>query len=483
MQRRRFLKSSAVAAGAALFARVPSSARANPVGANDAVRLAIIGLGRKGIPHLKQLLEVRDVRIAALCDVDPHGTEMAKAKGVQPFTSTDAREVLARRDVDAVLVVTGNHWHALLTVWACQAGKDVYVEKPMSHTIWEGRKMVEAAARYNRIVQVGMQYSSETGLREAREYLRSGKLGRIQHIRTIYYGKRDSIGRREPWYPQNVNYDLFCGPAPMVPLERNQLHYDWHWMWDTGNGDLGNNGVHLLGVALQMTARTGLPRRILSLGGRFVIDDVAETPNTMMTVYDYPDFPIIYEQRGLPAKPGVSYMDQSQGMRGVGVIVKCEGGHVAGLTGATAYDNDGKVIEKFTGDGGAGHMRNFLEAVKSRRSRDLAAPAEFGHLVAAVCHHGNISYRLGAPAKRSRVERAFAGNASAQGIFAELEQHLGVHGIDLERQTLTLGQWVQSEHANDSIVAVESGREEDLARARFLLRETQRPPYVIPDQV
>lgn len=488
INRRSFLKTSALAAGAGLLARgVRPSAWAQPAGANGDVRLAIIGLNGKGTAHLKHLLTESGVRVAALCDVDPtvlaRAVAIAKEKHVEPFTSNDARTVFARDDVDAVLIATGNYWHALLTIWACQAGKDVYVEKPMAHTIWEGRKMIEAAAKYRRVVQVGMQYSSEPGLIEAGEYLRAGKLGKIQHLRAIYYSKRDSIGRRFAWYPGALNYDAYCGPAPVVPLERDQLHYDWHWMWATGNGDIGNNGVHLLGVAQRMVGHTAPPPRVLSLGGRFVIDDVAQTPNTMITVYDYPDVPVIYEQRNLSAKPGVNYMDQCHGLR-VGVVVQCEGGVVAGLVGATASDRDGKVIKKFEGTGGGiEHMRNFLAAVTSRRAADLAAPTEFGHGVAANCHYGNISYRLGAAASVARVEEVLEGAPAARGIFDEVRKHLDVHSIDFARHPLTLGQWIRTDFPADGIAGVEPGAEVDLAKARYLLRETQRPPYAVPDQV
>lgn len=478
--RRSFLKTSLIAAGAGFASTRWSSAWAQPLGSNDAVRIAIIGLNTKGTAHLKQLLEMPDIRVAALCDLDPvflaRATELLATRQLTAFTTTDARAVMERKDVDVVIIATSNHWHALLTVWACQAGKDAYVEKPMSRTVWEGRTMIEAATRHRRVVQVGMQYQSEPGLAAAKRYLDSGKLGRIQHVRAVFYGKRDSIGRRTPWYPENVDYDRFCGPSPMVPLERNNLHYDWHWMWATGNGDLGNNGVHVLGTALRFAGHTTVAPRIVSSGGRFAVDDVAETPNTMLTLYDYPDVPIIYEQRGLPAKPGVAFMDQCQGLR-AGVIVTCEGGSVAGLTGAVAYDREGKVLEKFTGDGGATHMRNFLDAVRSRRSENLAAPATVGHLAAATCHFGNISYRLGKPAGVDQAAASLGGFAAAGNVLQELQQHLGVHGIDFTRQALTVGAAIYPDETGDGISRVSSDNKQNLATAQYFLKETQRPPY------
>jgi predicted dehydrogenase len=488
INRRAFLVKTAWAAGAgALAAGLRAPAWAAPVGANDAVRLGIIGCGAKAQAHIKQLMLRTDVRVVALCDVDP--TQIAKAQAVlkpgtaAPFTTPDARALLARADVDAVLVVTPNHWHALLTVWACQAGKDVYVEKPMSHTVWEGRKMVEAAAKYGRIVQVGTQYRSEDGLAAGIKFLHEGGLGKIKYVHAPYYGKRDAITRRKPWYPDWMNYEAFCGPAPVSPLERDKVHYDWHWSWATGNGELGNNGVHILDVARRMVRADGPPKRVLGLGGRFVHDDPAETPNAQIAVYDYDAAPVIFEARGLPAKPGVTYMDQAGGLR-VGVVAHCEGGTLAGLIGCTANDLSGKVIKKFPGEGGVvAHMTNFLDAVRSRRTQDLAASAEIGHASAAMCHLGNISMRVGAPATPQEIAGALDAMPAAAGVARSLADHLGVHGVDLAKRPLSLGPWMDIERNGDGIARVASGGEGTLERARYLLRETQRPPYVIPEKV
>jgi predicted dehydrogenase len=487
LTRRSFLQKSSLAAGAlAATAGFRPSTLAAPTGANGAIRLGLIGLNGKGAAHLKNLLKMDGVRVAALCDVDPRVLERVAATipdtQLAPFKTTYAREVIARPDIDAVMIVTSNHWHALLTVWACQAGKDVYVEKPMSRTVWEGRKMIEAAAKYDRIVQVGTHYRSETGLADAIKYLHAGELGRIKHIRAIVYNRRDSIGRQHAWYPDWLNYDLFCGPTPVRPIDRRQLHYDWHWMWDTGNGELGNNGVHVLDIALRIAKHAAAPRRILSFGGRYVIDDVAETPNTHVAVYDYPEIPLLFEHRALPAKPGVNYMDQHGGLR-TGVVAHCEGGYVSGLVGATAHDPSGKVIRKFPGDGGATHVKNFFAAVRSRRKAELAAPVETGHLSASLCHYGNISYRVGDPTPGARIADALGAFPAATEIHRELQAHLDVHGVDLNRHPFRLGPWLHLDAIGDSITRLDTQNETALDRARFLLRETQRPPYVIPEQV
>jgi len=486
INRRSFLQTSLLAAGAS---RLMPSTRAAPVGANDAIRVGIIGLGNKGLGHLGSLSKARGVRVTAICDVDPERVARAlskiEANQPAPFTCTDAREMLERSDVDAVFVATCNHWHALFSVWACQAGKDVYVEKPMTHTVWEGRKMIEAAAKYRRVVQVGTQYRSGGGLPGLAQYIREGQLGKLKYIHAVSYLRRGQVARHIPWYPEGLNYDLFCGRAPMAPLDRKQLHYDWHWKWDTGNGEIGNNGVHFLDLALYVGGHRAPPPRVLGLGARFGdSNDVADTPSAQLVVYDYPGVPIIFENRALPAQPGVSYMDQTGGIR-IGIVAQCEGGHISGLSGFAAYDKDGKVVQRFAGEGGGGHTGNFFAAVRSRRPQDLAAPVEIGHASAAVCHYGNISYRVGDPAPPAQVMGALEGITGAAEIGHSLQQHLGVHGIDLNKQPLTLGPWLELDDSRDHIKALApvGAAESRLAFAQHLLRETQRPPYVIPEQV
>jgi len=486
--RRSFLKTSALATGAGVAASLlRPSVWAAPAGSNEAIRVAIIGLGTKGRQHLQVLAARTDVRVTALCDLDQTALNSAlkgaEAKKITPFTTLDPREIMARSDVDAVIVAAGNHWHALLSVWACQAGKDVYCEKPMTHTVWEGRKMIEAAQKYKRIVQVGTQYRSEKGLNEGIKYIHSGQLGKLKHVHAVYYGPRGAIARRNPWYPTNVNYDLFCGPTPMVPLEREKLHYDWHWMWDTGNGELGNNGVHILDAAMRIVQSDAPAPRVLGIGGRYVHGGVAETPNAQIAIYDYPNAPVIYEGRALTAKPGVSYMDAMAGVR-VGVIAYCEGGYLTGLTGSMAYDNAGKLIQKFAGDGGGlTHMSNFLSAIRSRNASELAAPVTIGHVSASICHYGNISLRIGQPADSATIAQALAPIPAAAAITDGMIKHLAVHGVDVDQQKLTLGDWLQVDGAQDTVTSVSSGDPARLERARYLVHEVQRPPYVIPEQV
>ncbi|MBL9216185.1 MAG: Gfo/Idh/MocA family oxidoreductase [Opitutaceae bacterium] len=482
IDRRRFLQSTALALGATLVARGAAPARARPVGANDAIRVGVIGVGRKGVQLVANARQVPGVRLAAVCDVDPHvlGRQVAalRQEQVEVFATTDARLLLERDDVDAVIIASPNHWHALQTVWACEAGKDVYVEKPVSHSVWEGVQMARAAARHGRVVQAGTQMRSDVAMPQVIQYLREGHLGRIQWVHSLCYKSREGIGRRRPWYPDWLDYDLFCGPAPLVPLVRDELHYDWHWYWDTGNGDLANIGIHEFDVGRWVAGHEGAPRRILSLGGRFAFDDAGETPNTQLTVFDYGDVPVLLENRVLSAKPGVKYMDHVQGVR-QGVYVQCEGGFFAGRYGGGLYDREGKRIKTIPGDGGAGHLANFFAAVRSRRTTELAAPLETGRVSTSTCLYGNISYRLGRGATLAEARAELAALPPAAAALDGLARHLEAHGVDLARPSLTLGPWLEPDAGLGGVTAIAGATLDD---ARFLLRGAPRPPYVLPEQ-
>ncbi len=486
LTRRTFLKTTAFAASSTLAAKLVPSVWAQPAGANGDIRVAVIGLNQKGAVHLRQLVELPGVRIVALCDVDPkilaREVEALKAKNVSVFATTDARALMGRADLDAVVIASSDQWHALHTIWALQAGKDVYIEKPVCRTIWEGQRMLEAAAKSSRIVQTGTQSRSDPGIAEGVAAVQSGRLGKIQWIHALCYRLRESIGRRLPWYPDWLDYDRFCGPTPMAPLVRGQLHYDWHWQWGTGGGDLSNIGVHQLDIARWFAGNPPLPRRAMSFGGRFVVNDAGETPNLQLAVYDFPDFPVYFETRGTPAQPGTRIMDRIRGLR-EGTIVQCEHGYFAGFYGGGLYDNDGKRLTSIKGDGGGGHMANFIAAVHSRRAGDLAAPLAGGFTSSACCHFGNISYRVGRSAGLDEISQAIGNYPVAQAQFAQIQRHLAVHHVDLARTPLTLGPWLELDAPSAGITAV-SGSGQDasaLERSRFLLKDTQRPPYVIPE--
>ncbi len=455
------------------------------MGANDDIRIAVIGLGGKGGDHLRGFAGMKGVRIVATCDVDPK-TLAEKTKGILKgsaesiFMATDPRKVLERKDIDAVVIATPDHWHALLAVWACQAERDVYVEKPVSHNVWEGRQIVEAASKYQRIVQAGTQYRSCVGLREAADYIHSGALGKVLYGHVLWYEQRGSIGRRSPWTPDHLDYDLYCGPAPVKPLRRNQLHYDWHWIWSTGTGDLGNSGIHAFDICRWFAGYDGLPKSARCVGGRFGVDDVGETPNTQLTFLEYDSAPILIENRNLPMRKGANGMDHVKGVR-EGILLYCEQGYFAGFrAGGWIYDNDGNKVKQFKGDGGQAHRQNFVDAMRSRRAEDLNGPILQGHISSACCHLGNVSYQLGV-APPEPVNENLARDTRTQEILASTQKHLRANEIDWEQTPLVWGPRLILDPQKDAVVSVEGPG--SLEQAQALVRGNYRAPFIVPEQV
>jgi predicted dehydrogenase len=496
--RRRFLRNS-LAGGLALTLRGRGAVAApfsKPLGANDNVRVAVIGLGELGGPGVgargRQLIDrlrkIPNLRIAALCDVDKQilDREIERVAGwqenVKPYT--DMRNVFDAPDIDAVFIATPNHWHALATIWACQAGKDVYVEKPASHSLWEGRQMVAAARRYKRIVQVGTQSRSSDVSQQAVEFIRSGQLGKILYVHAIVYRRRESIGKvtgpQSP--PASVDYNLWLGPAPETPLMRRVFHYDWHWVWATGNGEIGNNGVHYLDRCRWLLGQNGLPPRAMSIGGRFAFDDDGQTANTQIALLDYEPAPIICEVRGLPEKPGSKTMDKFRTLN-MGIIVQCEGGCYRSGSGLSAvYDGDGQKIKEFTDrrdpdEQKNAHQVNFVEAMRSRNVGHLNAEILDGHHSAARCHMANVSYRLARERKPKDMIEATLGNPQWSDAFERLRRHLAANGIDLAKTPAMLGPRVTMEPSSEKFVG------EFAEQANALSRRNYREPFVVPENV
>jgi len=445
-------------------------------GANEDVRVAVVGINNQGANHINWFRQIPGVRVVAICDVDRACLAREKQKfatrNEQVATYVDYRRLLDDKSIDAVITATPNHWHALVTVWACQAGKDVYVEKPVSHGIWEGRQMVNAARKYNRIVQSGTQRRSDTGLIEALRYIRAGHLGKIRVVYGIVYVRRGSIGRvngPQP-IPASVDYDLWCGPATMRPLMRKRLHYDWHWVWPTGNGDFGNNGIHFMDICRWAIGATTLAPRVISIGGRLGYVDDGTTPNTQIVLCDYKPVPILFEVRGLPRAKGDSTMDVFKGTR-AGTVVVCEGGY---FVGGWAYDNDGKKIRQFQRTGGAGHHANFIKAIRSRKVTDLNADILDGHLSSALCHMGNISHRVGRRASLRQIAQAVSDNPYLAEAVERLAQHVEANEVDLNTTPLTLGADLHFDPHREIFTGPLS------AEANMFLRRNYREPFVVP---
>jgi predicted dehydrogenase len=479
LTRRDFLKST-MAAGVAMTLAAPYS---KIRGANNDIRLAVVGTGGQGSGHIRTFGRIPGVRIVAICDADKSHLENHLEnfkKNNQDVTGyTDVRKLLDDKNIDVISSATPNHWHSLVTILACQAGKDVYIEKPASHEIWEGRKMVEAARKYNRIVQVGTQRRSSEAYQNAYEYIQKGNIGKILWARGFCYKPRNSIGRvngPQP-IPESVDYNLWCGPADMVPLMRQRLHYDWHWVWNTGNGDIGNQGVHEMDEARWGLGQKGLPARVISIGGRFGYVDDAETANTQIVFLDYKPAPLIFEVRGLPRKKDDKPMDNYRTVR-IGVVVQCEKGYfAAGEGGGWVYDNDGNRIQQFAGSGGGGHYQNFLDAVRSRKSSDLNADILEGHMSAALCHMGNISYRLGKKMSVDEIKNTIGANTELMDSFDRMVEHLKANEIDLEKEQITMGPMLTMDIEKEQFTG-EHGE-----MANLLIKRNYREPFVVPDEV
>ena len=295
IDRRQFLQNSAALAASlktleatstAARAAEPDEVGAKKVGPNDAIRVAVIGVRGRGMEHIQSYLKLKDARITTICDVDQNVTGRAKKAigdkyGSEPKYVQDLRRVFDDKDIDAVSIATPNHWHSLATIWACQAGKDVYVEKPVSHNVFEGRKMVEAARKYNRIVQTGTQCRSHQGIQDAMAYLHGGKLGQIYMAKGLCYKPRGSIGiKADAPVPEGLDYDLWVGPAEKTLYNPNKLHYNWHWIWNTGNGDLGNQGIHQMDLARWGINKHEFPKSVQASGGRFASNTAPSDPSS-----------------------------------------------------------------------------------------------------------------------------------------------------------------------------------------------------------
>jgi predicted dehydrogenase len=411
LTRRDFLKASArtTASVAALGGITMLTQPERVFGANDRVRVAICGLHGRGKDHLAGFSRVSNVEVAAFCDVDENVLNKALARvSTKPQTYVDVRKLLEDKSIDAISIAVPNHWHSLMAIWACQAGKDVYVEKPCSHNFWEGHQLVAAAEKYNRIVQHGTQIRSAPAIQEAIKSVHSGAIGDVYLARGICYKWRDTIGHKSPEpVPAGVHYDLWTGPAPMKPFTRNRFHYNWHWIWDTGNGDIGNQGVHQMDVA-----RWGLgvkfPNRVSAVGGHFMFDDDQQTPNTLTCAFEYdlPDgkrkmleFEVRHWITNREAGIGAAGLVAGRGdSNAIGDIFYGSNGYLAtGDEDACAYKTwlGRDQQEGPQGHEAGDHYANFINCVRSRNKEDLNAPIEEGNISAALVHLANASYRLG----------------------------------------------------------------------------------------
>jgi predicted dehydrogenase len=466
LNRREFLEKSMLATAASA---VPFSGRR--AGPNDTLRVAVVGVKGRGRTHVQDLSNLKDTQVAAIVDIDEKMISLAmqtaeRSSGSKPAYYKDVRKMLEDKTIDAVSIATTNHTHALYSIWAMQAGKHVYVEKPCSHNIFEGRKIIEAARKYNKICQVGTQSRSNKGMIDSVQFLRSGKIGKIQVARGLCYKFRSSIGKKPDGpVPDGVDYDVWLGPAPVRPFNPNRFHYNWHWFWDYGNGDIGNQGVHEMDRARWGLGKNEHPTRVISVGGRLGYEDDGETPNTSVTCLDYGDVKIIFEVRGLPTN---KLRDTA-----IGVIFEGTEGYLLNRSyaSAVAFDKDGKKIAEFTREGK--HFQNFTDAIRSGKHTDLTADIVEGHLSATLCHLANISYRLGT-LKPLASEKPFD-TAEGNEAFERMRTHLKDHEIDPETTKVTVGRALTFDPKTETFP-------KDPEANKLLTRE-YRKPYVVPENV
>ncbi len=476
--RRDFLSATAAAG---VLAAAPRFARA----ASDVkdIRVAVIGLNGRGGNHLGGMKN----NVVAVCDIDQkvladRAGKFTQQTGRKVETFTDFRELLRRPDIDAVSIATPNHTHTLIAIAALQAGKHVYVEKPVSNNVWEGRQLAIAAEKSGKVVQCGTQSRSSKCLQEAVPWVQGGGLGNIQYALGTCYKPRKSIGKRDTplSIPSTIDYDLWCGPADKVDLYRPRLHYDWHWDYNTGAGDMGNQGIHQMDIARWFLGESGLAPRTLSIGARLGYDDAANTANTQVVLHEYQRAPLLFETRGLPRSKAAQedWGDSMDRFRGsdMGVIIQCEGGHVfapSSYADVYAYDRQGKEVKHWRG--GGNHYGNFLAAVAAGDPSRIPATAREGHVSSALCHAGNVSHHLGEKQTAGDIAKAFQSNELLSFSLDRMAAHLRANDVDIDSApgALVLGEQLTIDPVTETLVGNNAGQ-------KFWKREG-RKGFVVPN--
>jgi predicted dehydrogenase len=501
--RRQFLEDSVLAAAVAAALPATSLLAADEKlelpkkNAGDLLQVAIVGAGDRGGVHIDEFIINPNTEIAYIVDADEQigqrrAQQVGKKQGRTPKVVQDMREALADKSVNIVSIATPNHWHSLAAIWAMQAGKDVYVEKPVIHNVSEGRRMVETARRHNRICQAGTQCRSMMGTIEAIKYVKSGKIGAVKLARGICYRQRPSIGPKGQYeVPVSVNYDLWCGPARMLPLTRKKFHYDWHWQREWGNGDMGNQGPHQMDIARWGLGLDRLADRVISFGGRLGYEDAGDVANTEVGIFEFGDKTIVFEVRGLKTDPfrganvGVvfygsegtvvltQYWEGAAFDRDGQLIVKFQGGSTTRNHLEIGFDSSGKLARK--SDNGRAHFANFVDAVKARDPKMLRADVLEGHLSCAHSHLANVSYYLGKPASMDDIRKTLGGlktNENTGECLDRMEKYLAANEVNLAKTPMMLGPMLKVDGKNETII--------DNAEACALLTRDYRAPYLVP---
>jgi predicted dehydrogenase len=478
LNRRNFLEaSSAIAAG--VF--VGPSTAINPRSTLDSVNLGYISCGGRANQLMGQFGNVEGINVAGVCDPDESKVAKAKKRFPKATGYADLRKLLDSKDVDAVVISTCNHWHCLAAIWAMEAGKDVYVEKPLSHSQWEGRQTVAAAREHGRVCQLGTQQRSDPMQAQIKQFLHEEKaLGAIKTARVNRYGVRGSIGKRAtPLKVQNeVNYDMWLGPAKDEPIYRDKLHYDWHWDWNTGSGEMGNWGVHVLDDLRNniFQDKVTLPKRIMGGGGRVVWNDAGDTPNVHFVYFDTGSIPVVIGLTNLTAGTGKKKSPNRPGPNS-GYVAYCEGGRFEGQRGSgVAYDSNGKVVKRFKGNrGDVVHQQNFIDAVRAGNPAMLNAEVKIGNDSTGWCNLANIAFQAGSPG--GTREKVAGDQGIWPGLVGEMAEHLSNHGIAISSKQISLSPMLEIDVENEKFVG------ENAEVANKLLKREYRARYVVPTYV
>jgi predicted dehydrogenase len=426
------------------------------------------------------MLKLDGVRVVALCDVDKrqlkeHAQTVEKA-GFKARTYSDYRKLCEDKDVDGIMIATPNHTHTLIALTAIAHGKHVYIEKPVSHNIREGRLLVEASIKRPKlIITHGMQRRSDTGWDEAFAWLREGHLGKMTLSRGLNYKTRESIGKVDAPVPviKSIDYNLWCGPRPMAPVMRSQFHYDWHWQWPYGNGDIGNQGPHQLDVARWALAQMQHPVKMMSLGSRWGYVDDGQTPNNQLAMFQYEQGPpLLFDNRGLPAKDMNWKLEPAyRGIR-IGNVVHCEGGYLAE---SKAFDLKGDTVKKFSHDDGGQHQHNWIKAMREGKLVTDNQSILQGHLSACLAHFANTSVRLGKKLNPNEVRERFASDKEAVSTWEDFAANLSANKIDVATDQATVGPWLTFDPKSERFTG------EFADEANKLIEEEYREEFKLPE--
>jgi predicted dehydrogenase len=478
ISRRNFLAHSALATIAAPFIAKTAFGQESPNGKLGAM---VMGAGGQGGTHVNAMLDDPRTVLLYICDADVgratnRANQAAEKQGFAPKVVRDMREALGDGKLDIVTCASVNHWHTLCGVWALQAGKHVFLEKPICSSIHEGQAIMAAAKKYGKICQVGTQRRSQKAIIDAAAFVQSGGIGEAKLARGICYKRRRNIGPLGQYrVPESVDYNLWCGPCPDDPPTRRTFHYDWHWQRKYGNGEIGNNGPHFNDMARWFLGLDRFPNSVFAYGGRVGYDvetnnpnfvDGGDTPNTHVSIFDFGDKTIVMECRGL-ASPHLLGTD-------FGTVVHGSGGYLVATDGsATAFDTTGKEIKKFTG--GGNNYRDFVDAVEKNDPAMVKADARCGALSAALCHLGEIAYYAGEENKLSaaEIEKILGGDAVQLGIFKDTIGHLAINGVDANKTLLSISKNLTIDPATERFT--------DSEVANKLLKRPYRDGFVVPD--